>query len=119
MNDLQELGAMRADVTGRRPEDLHRARDLLIAEISAAGQDGPARRAARARRLDRIARGIRLADRHGRIWPRATLAGATAVAAAPALTAAAGRHPSMAAEWSGTSCPHARAAPRSWAPTST
>jgi len=87
MNDLQELGAMRADVTGRRPEDLHRARDLLIAEISAAGQDGPARRAARARRLGRIARGIRLADRHGRIWPRATLAGATAVAAAAAITA--------------------------------
>ena len=78
---------MRADVTGRRPEDLHRARDLLIAEISAAGQDGPARRAARARRLGRIARGIRLADRHGRIWPRATLAGATAVAAAAAITA--------------------------------
>ncbi|HEY4850558.1 MAG TPA: CU044_5270 family protein [Streptosporangiaceae bacterium] len=87
MNDLQELGAMRADVTGRRPEDLHRARDLLIAEISAAGQHGPARRAARARRLGRIARGIRLTDRHGRIWPRATLAGATAVAAAAAITA--------------------------------
>jgi hypothetical protein len=87
MNDLQELTEMRAEVTGRRPEDLPRARGLLLAEISAEGQPGPARRGARARRPGRIARGIRLADRHGRIWPRATLAGATAVAAAAAITA--------------------------------
>jgi hypothetical protein len=87
MNDLQELTAMRAEVTGRLPGDLRQARDLLLAEISAAGQAGPARRADQARRLDRIADGSRLADRHGRIWPRATLAGATAVAAAAAITA--------------------------------
>jgi hypothetical protein len=87
MNDLQELTDMRAEVTGRQPGDLRRARNLLIAEISAAGQAGPARRAAQARRLGGFARGIRLADRHGRIWPRATLAGATAVAAAAAITA--------------------------------
>ena len=87
MNDLQELTVMRAEVTGRRPEELPRARSLLLAEISAEGQAGPARRAARATRPGRIA-GDRRAERHGRIWPRATLAGATAVAAAAAITAA-------------------------------
>jgi hypothetical protein len=86
MNDLQELTEMRAEVTGWPPGDLRHARDLLIAEISAAGQASPARRAARARRIGRIAGGG-LADRHGRIWPRAALAGATAVAAATAITA--------------------------------
>jgi hypothetical protein len=87
MNDLQELMEMRAEVTGRRPADLPRARSLLLAEIRAEGQAGPARRAARATRPGRVG-GVRRAERHGRMWPRAALAGATAVAAAAAITAA-------------------------------
>jgi hypothetical protein len=76
MNDLQELKElkeMRAEVTGRRPEDLRGARDLLLAEVRGGGRR---RRAAWTH------------DMRPRIWPRPALIAGTAVAASAAITAA-------------------------------
>ncbi len=72
MTDLSDPGAvrelkdLRADVAGRAPGELHRARGLLLAEIEAAGKAGDTSRRAR--------------------WLRPALLGAVAAAAAAVLT---------------------------------
>ncbi|HEY2286433.1 MAG TPA: CU044_5270 family protein [Streptosporangiaceae bacterium] len=73
---VRELKDLRTEVTGRAPEDLHRARGLLLAEIAAERDTGassrsafPSRGASRPRR-----------------WLRPVLLGATAAAATAALT---------------------------------
>lgn len=63
---IRELEDLRADVTGRAPGELHRARGLLLAEIQAAAETGDHPRRTR--------------------WLRPTLIGAAAAAAAAALT---------------------------------
>jgi len=73
MHDLQELKEMRAEMTGRRPEGLRSARDLLLAEARSGGR----------RRWATWTHDIR-----PRIRPRATLIAGTAVAVSAAITAA-------------------------------
>jgi hypothetical protein len=78
MNELTELADLRAGVTGRRPEDLARARETLNAGINGAGRGRPRR--------------LRLAVPGP--WPgfrpglRIALTGVAAVAAAVAVAAA-------------------------------
>src|ERR1700753_4358388 len=66
---VRELRDLRADVPGRAPEDLHRARTRLLTEISAERETGASPRPAFPPR-----------------WLRPVLVGATAAAAVAALT---------------------------------
>src|SRR5690348_7589587 len=81
---VRELKDLRADVAGRAPEELHRARGLLLADIQAERGAGDSSHSAflplgasRSRRASRPP-----APR----WRRPVLLGATAAAAAAVLT---------------------------------
>jgi hypothetical protein len=92
MNDLSEAGAirelreLRAEVTGRAPEELHKARGMLLAEVHAVGEAGAEHRR---RRLPRPRPRLRLRGTswpHAARWLRPVLFGGVAAAAAAALT---------------------------------
>lgn len=76
MNELDELASLRAEVTGRRPNELVRARELLLSEIRQPSEPARARRsrpgvAARLRTVPRL---------------RLALAGGVAVAVSVAIS---------------------------------
>jgi hypothetical protein len=115
---IQELKDLRADVAGRAPRELHRARGLLLAEIQAERGIGdsphpayPPRAASRPRHTS---------WRHGPLrppaprWLRPVLLGATAAAAATALTVSLLPGPAAHQARPGTSSP--AAAPRASGP---
>jgi hypothetical protein len=93
---VRDLKDLRAEVTGRAPEDLHRARGLLLAEIQAERGTGessppafPPRAASRPRNTSRpcSTSWLRGAFRPpAPRWLRPVLLGATAAAATAALT---------------------------------
>jgi hypothetical protein len=87
---VRELKELRADVAGRVPEDLHRARALLLAEIHAERPTGdnsppgyPSRGTSRRRRMSWLGGASQPSAPR---WLRPALLGATAAAAAAALT---------------------------------
>ncbi len=87
---VRELKDLRADVPGRAPEELHRARGLLLAEIAAERETGAGSRSAFPSRGTSRLRGtspLRGASRPpAPRWRRPVLLGATAAAATAALT---------------------------------
>src|SRR6266702_7609411 len=80
--DLRELRELRAEVTGRRPQELHQARAALLAEVHRApGASAPGHRHRRLRRRGQPVRP------HAARWLRPViLAGAAAAAAALAVS---------------------------------
>jgi hypothetical protein len=92
---MNELKDMRAEVTGSRPEDLHQARAMLLAEIRGTG----ARHTAKARRHTvKPRRHTGKATRRTRRWLGPVIIGAAAAATAvltvSLLPGAPARHPS-------------------------
>jgi hypothetical protein len=87
---VRELKDLRADVAGRAPEELHRARGLLLAEIQAErGNGDSSHRAFPFRGRSRLLGASWLRGAYRRPaprWMRPALLGATAAAATAALT---------------------------------
>jgi hypothetical protein len=81
---VRELKDLRAEVTGRAPGDLHQARGLLLAEIQSAGETGGSPRRPFPFRDTSPLRGAFRSPAPR--WLRPALLGATAAAAAAALT---------------------------------
>jgi hypothetical protein len=79
---VPELNDLRAGVAGRAPEDLHRARALLLTEMAAERETGASSRTVFPPRPAFPSRAVSRSRR----WPRPVLLGATAAAAIAALT---------------------------------